>query len=232
MAESLSMKVIAHIETDFDSKFGIPRQGALVEGLTSTLIFEPEYRDENALRGMEQFSHVWLIWVFSENRDKGWSPTVRPPRLGGNERIGVFATRSPFRPNPIGLSCAKILGIESTRQYGTVLRLGGTDLMNGTPILDIKPYIPYADMIPDALEGYTKETQNHKLNVCFPDDLYIKVPEQKRQALSNVLEQDPRPSYQSDPDRIYGLSFAGLNVRFKVDEHQLTVVEIENGGGI
>lgn len=228
MSQDIIMHPIAHIKTDFDSKFGIPRQGALVDGLISTVVFEPEYSDENAVRGLEQFSHVWLIWQFSENMGKGWSPTVRPPRLGGNERVGVFATRSPFRPNPIGLSSARLLRIERTKENGIVLVLGGTDLMNGTPILDIKPYIPYADMIPDASSGYTEQTRMHRLQIApLSDEIKAKVAADKCKALIGILEQDPRPSYQDDPNRIYGFDFAGLNVRFKVDGDALEVVDIQ-----
>lgn len=226
MSTELTMRVIARIHTDFDSKFGIPRQGVLVEGLTSTVVFEPEYRDENALRGLEQFSHVWLIWEFSENAGKGWSPTVRPPRLGGNERLGVFATRSPFRPNPIGLSCARLVGVERTADSGMVLRLGGTDLMDGTPILDIKPYIPYADSFPDASAGFTQAALEHRLEVNIPTELLQKVPADKRKALMGVLEQDPRPSYQADSERIYGISFSGMDIRFKVDGKILLVIDV------
>lgn len=226
MAEELKMKIIARIHTDFPTKFGIPRQSGLVEELKSTLVFEPEYRDENALRGIEQFSHLWLIWQFSEAVREEWSPTVRPPRLGGNTRIGVFATRSPFRPNAIGLSSVKLEGVRRDPKYGMVLDLSCADLMDGTPILDIKPYIPFSDAHPEASEGYTAQTITHALEVNFPDELLRQVPENKRAALRGVLKQDPRPSYQEDPERIYGFSFANQEIRFRVAGGVLTVVEI------
>lgn len=227
MAEELKMKIIARIHTDFPTKFGIPRQSGLVEELKSTLVFEPEYRDENALRGIEQFSHLWLIWQFSEAVRQDWSPTVRPPRLGGNTRIGVFATRSPFRPNAIGLSSVKLEGVRRDPKYGMVLDLSCADLMDGTPILDIKPYIPFSDSHPEASEGYTAQTITHTLDVEFPENLLCKVPQDKRAALKGVLRQDPRPSYQEDPERIYGFNFAGLEIRFRVAGNVLTVVGIE-----
>lgn len=227
MAEELRMKIIARIHTDFPTKFGIPRQSGLVEDLKSYVVFEPEYRDENALRGIEQFSHLWLIWQFSENADKPWSPTVRPPRLGGNTRIGVFATRSPFRPNAIGLSSVKLEGVRRDPKLGTVLELSCADLMDGTPILDIKPYIPFSDSHPEASDGYTAQTITHGLDVVFPEELLMRVPADKRSALQGVLKQDPRPSYQDDPVRVYGFSFAGQEVRFRVDGNILTVVEIK-----
>ena len=226
MAEELKMKIIARIHTDFPTKFGIPRQSGLVEELKSTLVFEPEYRDENALRGIEQFSHLWLIWQFSEAVREEWSPTVRPPRLGGNTRICVFATRSPFRPNAIGLSSVKLEGVRRDPKYGMVLDLSCADLMDGTPILDIKPYIPFSDAHPEASEGYTAQTITHALEVNFPDELLRQVPENKRAALQGVLKQDPRPSYQEDPERIYGFSFANQEIRFRVAGGVLTVVEI------
>ena len=227
MAEELRMKIIARIHTDFPTKFGIPRQSGLVEELKSTLVFEPEYRDENALRGIEQFSHLWLIWQFSEAVRQDWSPTVRPPRLGGNTRIGVFATRSPFRPNAIGLSSVKLEGVRRDPRYGMVLDLSCADLMDGTPILDIKPYIPFSDSHPDASEGYTAQTITHNLEVNFPEELLQKVPQDKREALKGVLRQDPRPSYQEDPERIYGFNFAGQEIRFRVVKDALTVVDIQ-----
>lgn len=226
MAEELKMKIIARIHTDFPTKFGIPRQSGLVEELKSTLVFEPEYRDENALRGIEQFSHLWLIWQFSEAVREDWSPMVRPPRLGGNTRIGVFATRSPFRPNAIGLSSVKLEGVRRDPKYGMVLDLSCADLMDGTPILDIKPYIPFSDAHPEASEGYTAQTITHALELVFPDELLRQVPGNKRTALQGVLKQDPRPSYQEDPERIYGFNFAGQEIRFRVADGVLTVVEI------
>ena len=224
MAEELTLHIIARIHSDFPTKFGIPRQSALVPELRSRIVFEPEYRDENALRGIEQFTHLWLIWNFSES--KGWSPTVRPPRLGGNTRLGVFATRSPFRPNPIGLSVVQLEGVERDPKLGPVLVVSGADLLDGTPILDVKPYIPYADAHPEASGGFTEQTVSHHLNVDFPEELFQRVPPDKRAALTGVLAQDPRPSYQDDPARIYGFPFAGMEVRFRVEGEQLTVVDI------
>ena len=224
MAEELRFNIIARIHSDFPTKFGIPRQSALVPELKSRIVFEPEYRDENALRGIEQFTHLWLIWNFSES--KGWSPTVRPPRLGGNTRLGVFATRAPFRPNPIGLSSVRLEGVERDPKLGPVLIVSCADLMDGTPILDVKPYIPYADSHPEASEGFTAQTVGHHLDVNFPDQLLQCVPPDKRAALTGVLAQDPRPSYQDDPARIYGFPFAGMEVRFRVEGEQLTVVDI------
>lgn len=224
--EQISMKIIARIKSDFPEKFGIPRQSGLVEKLRSTIIFEPEFRNAEALRGLEDFSHLWLIWQFSKTVREDWTPTVRPPRLGGNTRMGVFATRSPFRPNAIGLSSVRILGIEHTDQYGTVIHVGGADLMDGTPIFDIKPYVPYSDTHLDAIGGFTDNAGDFILDVVFPSELLQKVPLDKREALCGVLSHDPRPSYQSDPERIYGLSFAGYNINFKVAENTLTVCEI------
>lgn len=219
----IPMHSIARIRSDFPTKFGIPRQSGLVEELKATIVFEPEYRNPDALRGLEEFSHIWLIWQFSEAvRDK-WSPTVRPPRLGGNARIGVFATRSPFRPNAIGLSCVKLEAIEKDPKLGTVLVVSGADLMDGTPILDIKPYLPYADSHPEATGGFTGNVGGKVLAVEFPPELLAQVPEDKREALIGVLSRDPRPSYQHDPQRVYGMAFAGLEVGFTVDGEVLTV---------
>ena len=218
---------IAKMKSDFPEKFGIPRQSGLVKELQSTIIFEPEYRNSDALRGIEDFSHLWLIWQFSENIRTNWSPTVRPPRLGGNARIGVFATRSPFRPNNIGLSCVELIGIEHTQEYGTVIHVAGADLMDGTPIFDIKPYIPYSDCKPNATGGFTDTTARNTLSVNFPTNLLTKLPREKQDAAIGVLAQDPRPSYQKDPDRIYGLPFAGFDIKFKVAENHLTVVDIK-----
>ena len=220
------MRVIARMKSDFNTKFGIPRQSSLVPSLVSTIIFEPEFRNSDALRGLEDFSHLWIIWQFSEAVRSDWSPTVRPPRLGGNQRMGVFATRSPFRPNAIGLSSVKIVAIETTAQYGTVIHVAGADLMDGTPILDIKPYIPYTDCHADASGGFTERAGDFILNVQFPDCLLAKVPEEKRQALIDVLSHDPRPSYQSDSDRVYGLNFAGRDIRFSIKDSVLTVLEV------
>ena len=222
------IQAIARMRSDFPTKFGIPRQSGLVEELRSTIVFEPEYRNPDTLRGIEGFSHLWLIWQFSEAVRKDWSPTVRPPRLGGNTRMGVFATRSPFRPNSLGLSCVRLLGVEDTAEFGTVLHVGGADLMDGTPIFDIKPYIAYGDAHPDAVGGFTDHADDFLLEVVFPDELLKRIPTAKRQALLGVLSHDPRPSYQRDANRVYGLSFAGFNIRFSVSDGVLTVTEISN----
>lgn len=224
--EGIRIRPIARMKSDFSTKFGIPRQSGLVQELRSTVIFEPEFRNPDALRGIEDFSHLWLIWQFSEAVRTEWSPTVRPPRLGGNTRMGVFATRSPFRPNNLGLSCVRLLGVEHTEQYGTVLHVGGADLMDGTPIFDIKPYIPYADCQPDAAGGFTDSAGDFLLSVDFPPALLALLPEDKREAAVAVLSHDPRPSYQRKPGRIYGVSFAGFDIRFTVEDTMLTVVEI------
>lgn len=220
------IQAIARMKSDFPTKFGIPRQSGLVEELRSTIVFEPDFRNSDALRGIEGYSHLWLIWQFSEAVRQDWSPTVRPPRLGGNTRMGVFATRSPFRPNSLGLSCVRLLGVEDTAEFGTVLHVGGADLMNGTPIFDIKPYIAYGDAHPEALGGFTDHAGDFLLHVNFPDNLLNRIPHDKRQALLGVLSHDPRPSYQRSSDRVYGLSFAGLNIRFRVDGENLFVLEI------
>lgn len=225
------MEPIAHIQSDFPTKFGIPRQSGLVKDLTATVVFEPKYRDPEALRGIEGFSHLWLIWEFSAAKRGDWSPTVRPPRLGGNTRLGVFATRSPFRPNSIGLSCVRLEGVEQRPGVGTVLRVSGADLMDGTPIFDVKPYVPYADCHPEATEGFTAPGQDYLLTVDIPPELLAQVPEEKREALRGVLAQDPRPSYQRDPERVYGFVFAGLEVRFSVENDCLRVREIREKGG-
>ena len=225
--QEVSIRVIARMKSDFATKFGIPRQSGLVEELRSTIIFEPEYRNSEALRGLEGFSHLWIIWQFSEAVRTEWSPTVRPPRLGGNTRMGVFATRSPFRPNNLGLSCVKLLGVEDTEEFGTVIHVGGADLMDGTPIFDIKPYIPYADSHPDALGGFTDTAGEFLLQVVFPEDLLVKLPQDKQEAAVQVLSHDPRPSYQRKPGRVYGLTFAGHDIRFTVEEEILTVVAVE-----
>ena len=225
MAEHI-IKPIAHIRSDFATKSGIPRQAGIVEELESLLVFEPEYRDVEALRGIEGFSHLWLIWQFSENLRAGFSPTVRPPRLGGNERLGVFATRSPFRPNALGLSCVKLIGLEQTQDCGVALRLAGADLMDGTPVYDVKPYVPYADCHPEALSGFAKDS-GKTLTVEFAAGLKEKVPEAKLAALTGVLANDPRPRYQHDPERIYAMEFAGMEVKFSVDGEVLTVKAVE-----
>lgn len=224
--ENVNIQVIAQMHSDFATKFGIPRQSGLVEELRSTIVFEPEFRNPDALRGIEDFSHLWIIWQFSEAVRQGWSPTVRPPRLGGNTRMGVFATRSPFRPNNLGLSSVRLLGVEHTAEFGTVLHVGGADLMDGTPIFDIKPYIPYGDCHVDATGGFTDTAGEFLLKVDFPAELLSILPEDKREAAVGVLSHDPRPSYQRKPDRIYGLTFAGHDIRFKVSEDVLTVVEV------
>lgn len=221
-----TIQTIARMHSDFSSKFGIPRQSGLVQELRSTIVFEPEFRNLDALRGIEEFSHLWLIWQFSEAVRQGWSATVRPPRLGGNTRMGVFATRSPFRPNNLGLSSVTLLGVEQTKNYGTVLHVGGADLMDGTPIFDIKPYIPYGDCHPDAVGGFTDRAGEFLLNVEFPQQLLQLLPEDKRDAAIGVLSHDPRPSYQRNPERVYGLPFAGMDIRFTVSEDVLTVREI------
>ena len=223
----IPMHIIARIRSDFPTKFGIPRQSGLVEDLRATVVFEPEYRNPDALRGLEEFSHLWLIWQFSQAVRETWSPTVRPPRLGGNTRMGVFATRSPFRPNPIGLSCVRLVGMEKDPELGHVLVVAGADLMDGTPILDIKPYLPYADSHPEALGGFTGNVGGKVLEVDFPPELLERVPEDKREALIGVLSRDPRPSYQHDPERVYGMAFAGLEVRFSVDGDVLHVRAVE-----
>ena len=224
----VTIQVIARMHSDFSTKFGIPRQAGLVESLKSTIVFEPEFRNADALRGIEGYSHLWIIWQFSEAVRKDWSPTVRPPRLGGNTRMGVFATRSPFRPNNLGLSCVKLLGVEHTQEHGTVLHVGGADLMDGTPIFDIKPYIPYADAHPEAVGGFTDQADQFLLEVDFPEELLKKFPAVKQQAAIDVLSHDPRPSYQRDPERIYGLNFGGFDIRFKVVDNQLTVTEVQS----
>ena len=225
--EDVKIQVIARMHSDFATKFGIPRQSGIVQELRSTIVFEPEYRNADALRGMEGFSHLWLIWQFSEAVRTGWSPTVRPPRLGGNTRMGVFATRSPFRPNNLGLSCVRFLGLEETKEFGTVIHVGGADLMDGTPIFDIKPYVPYADCQPEALNGFPGGTEGDLLEVDFPASLLEKLPENKRQAAIGILAHDPRPSYQKDSQRVYGVTFAGFDIRFTVADARLTVQDVQ-----
>ena len=225
--KSIEIRPIAYMRSDFPTKFGIPRQSGLVSELRSTIVFEPEYRNSDALRGMDGFSHLWLIWQFSEAVRSDWSPTVRPPRLGGNTRMGVFATRSPFRPNHLGLSCVTFLSTEQTAEHGTVIHVGGADLMDGTPIFDIKPYIPYSDAHPDASGGFTDTAGDFLLSVDFPDVLLEKLPASKQQAAISVLSHDPRPSYQHQLGRIYGLNFAGFDIRIQVEENVLTVVDVQ-----
>ena len=215
----MEMKVIAHIRSDFPTKFGIPHQSGRIQELKADIIFEPEYRNHEAFRGLEEYTHIWLIWEFSQAVRKEWSPTVRPPRLGGNVRMGVFATRSPFRPNPIGLSSVRLESVEFSEKYGPVLHVSGADLMDGTPIYDIKPYLAYVDSHPEAAGGFTDQIQDHKLKVEFPE---------KREALLAVLANDPRPGYQKDPERKYGMSFGSWDIHFKVDGEQLQVLEVFN----
>ncbi len=221
------MKIIGHIRTDFPSKFGIPRQSGLIETLKGKIILEPEYRNPQVYKGIEQFSHIWLLWEFSEAKKEHWSATVKPPRLGGKTRMGVFATRAPFRPNNIGLSCVKLDRVETDEKDGSVLWVAGVDLLDGTPIYDIKPYIPLTDCHPEASEGYTKETKIHELKVEFPEELLNQYPEEKRQAVLGILAQDPRPTYFQDPERVYGVPFAGFDVKFKVDGDTLVVCGLE-----
>ena len=224
---NIEMQIIARMKSDFPTKFGIPRQSGLVDTLRSTVIFEPQFRNADALRGLDGYSHLWLIWQFSEAVRSEWSPTVRPPRLGGNTRMGVFATRSPFRPNAIGLSSVKLLGLEETKTHGTVIHVAGADLMDGTPILDIKPYIPYSDAHMDAIGGFTDQADDFLLQVNCSQALLRTVPKDKQAALLDVLSHDPRPTYQKDSDRIYGMDFAGFNVRFTVNDGLLQVIQIE-----
>ena len=225
--DNINIKIIARMHSDFATKFGIPRQSGLVEELQSTIVFEPEFRNDDALRGIEDFSHLWIIWQVSEGVRQGWSPTARPPRLGGNTRMGVFATRSPFRPNNLGLSSVRLLGVERTEQFGTVLHVGGADLMDGTPIFDIKPYLAYGDSHPDAIGGFTDTAGEFLLQVDFPEELLLCLPASKREAAKGVLSHDPRPSYQRKPDRVYGLTFAGFDIRFTVKDDLLTVVDVQ-----
>lgn len=225
-SQTFPLRVIAHIHTDFPQKFGIPRQSGLANALQARIVFEPAYRNPDALREIEQFSHLWLIWGFSQAVRDEFSPTVRPPRLGGNTRIGVFATRSPFRPNPLGLSCVQLDRVEMDEALGPVLHIRGADLLDGTPIYDIKPYLPYVDSHPDARGGFTEETRDYALRVDFPDALLTRIPADKREALLQVLSQDPRPSYQDDPQRVYGMSFAGWEIKFTVSHGVLCVQDV------
>ena len=225
MSEDLTLRPIGRIRTEFPEKFGIPRQSGLVEELRAVVEFEREFRAPEAFRGLEGFSHLWLLWHFTQSQ--GWSPTVRPPRLGGNQRVGVFATRSPFRPNPIGLSSVRLVEVDWRGADGPALVVAGADLMDGTPIYDVKPYLPYADSHPEAAGGFTDRVARRLLEVECPAELLSMLPPEKREALLGVLAQDPRPSYQTDPDRIYGMSFAGREVRFTVKDRRLTVRGIE-----
>ena len=221
------MKIIAKIHNDFKEKFGIPRQSGLSGELISKIVFEPEYRNPDALRGIDGYSHLWLIWQFSEAVREDWSPTVRPPRLGGNKRVGVFATRAPYRPNPIGLSSVKLERIEATANEGTVLYISGADLLDGTPIYDIKPYLAYVDSHPDATDGFAENVRNYALKVAFCKELLSKIDISKQKSLIQILEQDPRPSYQNDPEREYGMRFADFEIFFKVDGESLTVTRVK-----
>ena len=226
MDKQPGMKIIAHIHTDFQEKFGIPRQSGLVEDLEAKVIFLPEYRNPDAFRGLEGYSHLWLLWQFSEAIRAEWLPMVRPPRLGGNTPMGVFATRSPFRPNPIGLSSVKLERVEMDEKLGPVLVVSGADILDGTPIYDVKPYLAYTDSHPDAVGGFSDQVRDYKLEVVFPEELLAAIPREKRAALLRVLEQDPRPSYQNDPTRRYGFRFSGFDVRFMVENGTITVVEV------
>lgn len=226
MPETVPMKIIGRIRTEFPSKFGIPRQSGMVDELRGTVVFEPEYRNPDALRGLEGFSHIWLLWQFNQAVRSDWSPTVRPPRLGGNARLGVFATRSPFRPNAVGLSCVRLAGVELQSDVGPVLHVAGADLMDGSPIFDIKPYLPYADCHSEAVGGFAASGADEGLNVDFPPALLKRVPAARQEALRGVLACDPRPHYQSDPQRVYGLTFGGVNVRFTVEGLTLTVRDV------
>ena len=221
------MKIIARIRTDFKEKFGIPRQSGLVDSLRARIVFEPEYRVREALRGIEDFSHLWIIWEFSEAKRETWSPTVRPPRLGGNKRMGVFATRSPFRPNPVGLSSVRLIGIEHSDTEGDVLIVSGADLMDGTPIYDIKPYLPFTDSHPDARGGFADEKKGYEAEVIIPDDVASGIPAQRISEIRELLLQDPRPSYRDDEHREYGMSYAGLEISFKATGSTIEVVKID-----
>ena len=229
MSDSCEMHIIAHLYNDFRTKFGVPRQSGLAE-VPARIVFTPPYRNPDALRGIEGFSHLWLIWQFSEAVRDAWSPTVRPPRLGGNTRMGVFATRSPYRPNALGLSCVRLCGIEHTENEGDVLVVSGADLMNGTPLVDVKPYLAYTDSHPDAAEGFTA-APFHELSIDFPPELAEKIPPEKLSALCAALRQDPRPQYHRDPERVYGLPFGQWDVRFTVAGDTLTVKEVAAADG-
>lgn len=225
--ETAQIKVIARIHTAFADKFGVPRQSGLIPELQGKVVFEPEFRNADAVRGLDGYSHLWLIWQFSKAVREDWSPTVRPPRLGGNERMGVFATRSPFRPNALGLSSVKLEKVETDPQLGPVLYVSGVDMMDGTPIFDIKPYLAYADSHPDAIGGWTDTAERKTLQVNCGEALLEKIPEEQRDALRGVLAADPRPRYQDDPQRVYGMTFAGRNIKFRVERDSLYVLEVE-----
>lgn len=223
---SLNINIIARIENNFTGKFGIPRQSGLADSIESKIIFEKPYRDDNALRGIDGYSHLWLLWYFSENKEIGWSPTVRPPRLGGNTRMGVFATRSPNRPSPIGLSSVKLARVEKTKEFGSILYVTGADLMNGTPILDIKPYLAFTDCHPDAVDGFAREVKDNNLKVVFPQNKLLILPEIHRDTVLKILQENPIPSYKSDENRIYGMSYGGYEIKFTVKESTLTVADV------
>ncbi len=222
----MELKVIARIYTDFKEKFGIPRQSGIAGDTVGRIVFEREYRRKEALRGIEDYSHLWLIWEFSEAITEKWSPTVRPPRLGGNKRMGVFATRSPYRPNPIGLSSVKLCGIEEDERLGDVLIVSGADILDGTPIYDIKPYLKFTDSHENAVSGFSDEVLSYSLSVDFPEELLLKVPEEKRDTLIKILESDPRPAYKEDGEREYGMKFADFEVFFRVSDKTLTVTRL------
>lgn len=222
----MELKIIGYIRNDYKEKFGIPRQSGLVKSAVSKIVFEPEYRDPNTVRGIEGYSHLWLLWQFSENVEAGWSPTVRPPRLGGNVRMGVFATRSPFRPNPIGLSCVELKSLKLTEE-GPVLYVKGADLMDRTPIFDIKPYVPYADSYPEAESGFAGEVFGHHMKVEIPEQLLERIPKEKREAVIEMLAQDPRPGYQKNEERIYGIEYGNMNIRFRAEELRIIVTDVE-----
>ena len=224
LEETRPIEPVAHIRTDLPAKFGLPRQSGLVEELEARIVFEPKYRDPVAFRGIEGFSHLWLIWGFSANRRDEWAATVKPPRLGGNRRMGVFATRSPYRPNALGLSCVRLAGLDHDEKLGPVLRVSGADLMDGTPIYDVKPYLPFTDSRPDAVGGFAEDVRDYALEVEFPEELLARIPPDKRQALLGLLRQDPRPAYIDDPARRF--YYLGFDVRFTVSDGKLTVVEI------
>lgn len=224
--KTYEMKIIAHIRTDFPTKFGIPRQSSLADELLGEIIFEPEYRQPEAFRGIEEFSHLWLLWEFSEAKREHWSATVKPPRLGGKTRMGVFATRSPFRPNPIGLSCVRLVELRFDEKYGPVLVVAGVDLMDGTPIYDVKPYLPYVDAHPDARGGFGDRVKEHALAVVFPEALLARLPEEKRAGACAFLRQDPRPAVHKDPSRVYKIAYAGHDIHFTVDGECLTVIDV------
>lgn len=230
MSKEMPMRIIARIHNDFSSKFGIPRQSGLVDSLISTIVFEPEFRNPDAFRGLDGYSHIWLLWQFSEAVRRNWSPTVRPPRLGGNTRMGVFATRSPFRPNAIGLSCVRLEKVELHTAFGPVLYVAGADLMDGSPIFDIKPYLAYCDSHPEALEGFTGAVNKPTLHVEFPQELLERLPQGCREGLLEILAQDPRPGYQNEPNRVYGMTFAGFEIGFTVAGTILTVCRVEENG--